>query len=39
MKNTFSAALQSRVWARGVGVKQTLSRESVYASVEDMESD
>lgn len=39
MRNTFSAALQSRVWARGVGVKQTLSRVSVYACVEYMEPD
>lgn len=28
MKNTFSAALQSRVWAWGVGVKQTLYIQS-----------
>lgn len=28
MRNTFSAAVQSRVWAWGVGVKQTLSSVS-----------
>lgn len=33
MRNTFSAALQSRVWAWGVGVKQTLSGVSVCIRV------
>lgn len=28
MRNTFSAAVQSRVWVWGVGVKQTLSSVS-----------